>query len=77
MGREYQEQFYIDKLNNLDKMVKLPKWLKEKIDKHNRSVSIKEIKYMVKAISKSFHRERKLQGHDSTGKFYQTFMFKQ
>lgn len=57
MGREYYEQLYINKLNNLDKMVQLPKRLKGTIDKHNRSVSIKEIKYMVKAISKSFHRE--------------------
>lgn len=57
IGREYYEQFYINKLNNLDKMVQLPKWLKGKIDKRNRSVSTKEIKYMVKAIRKSFHRE--------------------
>ena len=73
--REYYEQLYANKFDNLEKMDNLletystPKLNQEEIDQLNRLISRNEIEYVIKTLPTN-----KSPGTDGfTGEFYQTY----
>ena len=73
--REYYEQLYANKFNNLEEMdnfletYSLPKLNQEEIDQLNRPITRNEIEYVIKTLPTN-----KSPGPDGfTGKFYQTY----
>ena len=73
--REYYEQLYANKFDNLEEMDNflethsLPKLNQEEIDQLNRLITRNEIEYIIKTLPTN-----KSAGPDGfTGKFYQTF----
>ena len=73
--REYYEQSYDNKFDNLEEMDKMletqsmPKLNQEEIDQLNRSITINEMEYVIKTLPTN-----KSPGtDDSTGEFYQTY----
>ena len=72
--REYYEQLYANKVDNLKKMdifletYSLPKLNQEETDQLNRQITRNEIEYIIKTLPTN-----KTQGPDGyTGEFYQT-----
>ena len=73
--REYYEQFYANKYDNLEEMdnfletYSLQKLNQEEIDQLNRPIARNEIEYVIKTLPTN-----KSPGPDGfTGKFYQTY----
>ena len=73
--REYCEQFYANKFDNLEEMdnfletYSLPKLNQEEIDQLNRPITRNEIEYVIKTL-----HANKSPGPDGfTGEFYQTY----
>lgn len=77
--REYSKQFYLHKFKNLDEISQLlkkhhlQKLTQDKMDHLNSPITIKEMEFIIKELSK-----KKYPGPDCfTNKFYQTFNKKQ